>query len=179
MPAATSCCARCANSRASPSVWSNRSRSQGCWASASSSTNTGRKEGGCGWWCEGELCGVGLVPLIVDGTGCVIAASAPRPEGAGMLLLTAAARLPLFSDQPELAANRLFANLLDWRRPHRRLRRGRCTCICIRENGHGPPCSLRRASASASTVCTGHYWMPACWPKPPRYGYRRRATRPR
>lgn len=74
------------------------------------------KEGVRGWWCEGELHGVDLVPLIVDGAGRVIAASAPRPEGAGMLLLTAAARLPLFSDQPELAANRLFANLLDWRR---------------------------------------------------------------
>lgn len=71
------------------------------------------KEGVRGWWSEGELLGEELVPLVVDGDGRVIAARAPEPDGAGMLLLTAAARLPMFSDQPLLAANRLFANLLE------------------------------------------------------------------
>jgi hypothetical protein len=70
------------------------------------------KDGIRGWWCEGELQGNGLMPLVVDERDRVVAAMRPEPAGTGMLVVTAAARLPAFADDPALAPNRLFANLL-------------------------------------------------------------------
>lgn len=77
------------------------------------------KEGIRGWWSEGELQGTGLVPLIADGAGRFVAALRPEPTGTGLLAVTAAARLPLFSADPSLAPNRLFANLLAYCRTAR------------------------------------------------------------
>jgi len=70
------------------------------------------KDGIRGWWCEGELSGSRLVPLISDMDTRVVAALLPSSQGSGVMVITAAGRLPTFSNDSSLAPNRLFSNLL-------------------------------------------------------------------
>jgi len=70
------------------------------------------KEGVRGWWCEGELFGEKLIPLIVDQESRIITAVNKFEDSPGGLIATAAGRLPTFSADTTLAPNVLFMNLL-------------------------------------------------------------------
>lgn len=76
------------------------------------------KDGVKGWWCEGELVGDRLIPLIVDTEDRIIAGVVEYGFNGGRLVATAAARLPLFSNEPSLSPNVLFQNLLRSRTNH-------------------------------------------------------------
>lgn len=67
-----------------------------------------------GWWCEGELYGNNLTPLIIDECGRIVAAILPSDGKSGCVILTAAARLPIFSSEPTLAPNIFFSNLIEF-----------------------------------------------------------------
>jgi hypothetical protein len=70
------------------------------------------KDGVKGWWCEGELVGNRLTPIVLDEKGRIIIAVAEYEPKGGRLIATAAGRLPLFSSNESLAPNVLFKNLL-------------------------------------------------------------------
>lgn len=72
------------------------------------------KDGIRGWWCEGELLCDSQIPLIIDDRNRVIASLLPSRNGSGVLVATAAGRLPLFSPDTSLASNIFFSNLLKY-----------------------------------------------------------------
>jgi hypothetical protein len=78
------------------------------------------KNGVRGWWCEGELLGDAFVPLLLDDRGRVVAVLKPAHLGSGVLVATAAGRLPIYSEDPALAPNVFFSNLLAYCRAERR-----------------------------------------------------------
>jgi len=73
------------------------------------------KDGVKGWWCEGELTGCGVSPLLMDQEGRVIAGFQSYGES-GLLFATAVGRLPIFSANASLGPNILFSNLLSYRK---------------------------------------------------------------
>lgn len=81
------------------------------------------KDGVRGWWCEGELRGDELQPILVDQQSRTIVAAVVFKPNDGLLIVTAAARLPLFSSNTSLAANVFFKNLLDCRKSRLRSKR--------------------------------------------------------
>jgi hypothetical protein len=73
------------------------------------------KDGVKGWWCEGELTGGQIIPLLIDQDGRVIAGFQSY-SGGGLLFATAAGRLPNFSPNKSLGPNIFFSNLLSYRK---------------------------------------------------------------
>lgn len=114
------------------------------------------KDGVRGWWCEGELSGDQFVPLLVDECGRVVAALLPPRHGSGGLVATAAARLPLFSADPSLAANILFSNLLSYVQTQRRERTKPVTHVFVHSGNWAHRSFLK--SGEFATKFTGVHW---------------------
>ena len=114
------------------------------------------KEGVRGWWCEGELLGEGFVPLLVDDRGRVVASLLPPRHGSGVLVATAAGRLPIFSTDPSLAPNIFFSNLIAYFREERQKQTGPVAHVFVHSGNWSHRSFL--ASEEFGAAFSGVHW---------------------